>query len=615
MKEITEGKERFSFKTFYLTDMFKAYIPVAEEIFGDFQVETGNEKPISLHLDENMEEESYSIEATPEKITVTCSDPKGAYYGLVSLAQLADLNGGEMVSFKAFDRPDVKFRAFSDDISRGQISTVENFKEIIKRISYYKYNTYMPYIEDTIEIPGMPDFGKYSDPVPVKEWQEICAYARSYNVSVRPIVNLLGHWDKQCVLHDFQKYMLRKTDKHGKEIITSVLDPRKPGIRKLILNILDTVIEAFGTGLIHVGGDEPFALKDVLGIEEATRLYLEHFNWLSSELKKRGCQMMIYMDMFSSIWGENQASFTELEKLDRDTQLVYWNYSVLNPYPDMDKLCGSGYPFYVSPASRAYNRFYPVLRTTYDNCRLLASQAAGHGKGFILSSWNDAGTLLREENMISVVVGSEFAWSNTSSRTMENLTEYYLKLYFGLKNPNVKAFLNLYDFEKRSGEKDPNEYSEISSVIFGEFWRDARHPVSKRYDISKFCQQIYSSVSDSYEEISEITPARNKITFDCFKFDVHCLVWACMKCFVCPDDAFESREQSRSIVDDLIPLLEEFKTFKREHKRLWMKTNRESEWNFVESRYIDYTDSLESLIRYCKYGKHLTAEKFITKRY
>ncbi len=598
-----------------LTDMFKAYIPVWEDIFKDFDIELGGSKPVSLVADESLAKEEYKIEATEEKIAVYCSDPAGGYYALVSLAQLGALNEGVLEGFTATDCPDKDFRGYSDDISRGQISTLENFKDMIRRCSYYKYNTYFPYIEDTIAIPDLPDFGKYSDPVPVSEWQEMVAYGRSYGVTVRPIINLLGHWHKNCMLHDFAKYMLPKTNKDGTVTPTAVLDPRNPKTKKLILKLLDTTIEAFGQGIIHVGGDEPFELKDVLGIEEATRLYIEHFNWLNGEIKKRGCKMMLYADMFTDIWGGEHAPFEKIKELDSDIGFVYWNYDLHDDLKDIKDLGESGLEFYVSPAVLSFARFFPTLGCTYDNARLMAKQGKEKGRGFIMSSWNDGGTLLREENVIGLAIAGEFGWNNESKRTLKDLTESFLTLYYGFENPDVKPFLEFYDFEKNFKDVEYLKKPGISGTLHNEFWKDPRRATETRFDLGKNCSRMFSALSDAADDIEELKPKRNKVTLDCFKHDIKRMLWACMRAFVIPSGPFKDREEARSIVDDLIVMGEEYGRFKREYKRLWLKTNRQSELNFVESRFIDNENAIDSLIRYCKFGMHLSKDKFIIKRF
>ena len=409
--------------------------------------------------------------------------------------------------------------------------------------------------------------------------------------------------------------MLPKTNKDGSVTPTAVLDPQNPQTKKLILKILDTTIEAFGQGIIHVGGDEPFDLKDVYGIEEATRLYIEHFNWLNSEIKKRGCSMMLYADMFTDIWGGEHAPFEKIKELDSDIGFVYWNYDLKDDLKDIKDLEESGLEFYVSPSTLSFARFFPALSCAYDNCRLLAKQGAGKSSGTIISSWNDGGTLLREENTVAIAMAGEFTWNCESKRSLKDLLESFLVLYYGFDKPNVKPFLEFYDFERRFKDVEYLQLPGISGTLHNEFWKDPRRATESRFDLGKNCSKMFSALCDAQEEIEELQPKRNKVTFDCFKFDISRMIWACMRSFVIPAGPFKDREEARSIVDDLIVMGEDYRRFKRDNKRLWMKTNRQSEWNFVESRYIDNENAIDSLIRYCKFGMHLSKDKFMIKRF
>ena len=53
-------------------------------------------------------------------------------------SQLFMLNQGEICHLEIEDAPDMPLRGISDDISRGQISTFQNFKDNIKRMSLVK---------------------------------------------------------------------------------------------------------------------------------------------------------------------------------------------------------------------------------------------------------------------------------------------------------------------------------------------------------------------------------------------------------------------------------------------------------------------------------------------
>ena len=45
----------------------------------------------------------------------------------------------------------MRVRGISDDISRGQVSNIDNFRRIIKFLARYKMNVYQPYIEDVFK--------------------------------------------------------------------------------------------------------------------------------------------------------------------------------------------------------------------------------------------------------------------------------------------------------------------------------------------------------------------------------------------------------------------------------------------------------------------------------
>lgn len=607
IKEIKiTGSSEIFLSDFSMTDMFSCFVPVASETFEEFSVGLGGDKKISGVVDREYGDYEYGISVTADHIYMKYATYEGAYYSVVTLCQIARLNHNTICECEIHDFPDMNMRAVSDDISRGQISSLENFKSVVRRLSYWKYNVYMPYIEDTFRFEFMPDLGKYSDPVPASEWKELCMYARSYGVLVRPLINLLGHWNKNATLIDGQEFVLTRDGSY-----LSCLDPENPEVRKLVCNMLDEIVDAFGEGLVHVGGDEVSELASVYGKEKAASLYCSHFRMISEELKKRNCTMMMYSDMFTPVWGDYSYPFETIGQLDDDTEFVFWDYGVRDDYNGVHLLSDSGRKFAVSPASRSYGKFFPSLQVTYENIRNICRCANRKSDSLIISTWNDGGDILREENMIAMSLGGEFGWNNCSRVPYEDLVASFLFLYYGFEDADVGKFLSLYDYEKYFGISDINERAEISSMITSEFWKDARLPTCDRNDLQEKCSEALEKLEKAQDYIKSLTPVKNKLTFDSFKFDVSRLIWTFMRVCVIPTDAFESREEARGIADDLTLLAEDFELFKKEHKRLWNKANRQSEWNYLESRYIDAENALYSLIRYCKYGKRLTKNKFM----
>lgn len=95
-------------------------------------------REVSLKICADLSKEAYRIRVSDEGIRISASAPNGAYYALCTLSQLFMLNQGEICHLEIEDAPDMPLRGISDDISRGQISTFQNFKDIIKRMSLVK---------------------------------------------------------------------------------------------------------------------------------------------------------------------------------------------------------------------------------------------------------------------------------------------------------------------------------------------------------------------------------------------------------------------------------------------------------------------------------------------
>ncbi len=576
-----------------------------EDVLSDFAMTLGGEKLIKAETDGSFAEDEYFVSVSENEIVIKGATDRAIHYGFCTVVQLAALNDGRIPVCTINDRPDISFRAVSDDISRGQISTVDGFKSIIRRISYFKYNVYMPYIEDTFRFSFCPDFGKYSDPVPASEWKEICEYALGFGVNVRPIINLIGHWDKNRCLYDFREMMLSDGGRP-----TSVLNVTDKNVRKFVCQMLDEIVAAFGPGIVHAGGDEVSELKKAFGKEKGAQIYVEYFNWLSSELKKRGCTLMMYGDMFIQPYGDYGFDFDSVFDLDDDIKLIAWEYAPLEKYPS-ERFKDSKHEFGVSSGSWAWSRFIPQFEVSFINSKNFIRQTRGNSDMFVLSSWNDGGCCLREEMMPGIAAGGQFAWTYDDNITFDELRRSFHKIYYGYGDDVDAAFKTVYEYDKVFECKDIHEYAAMGNVLFNEFWKDARKPTSEKYDLSEKCSELLSVIGEAEDVLKANKPLRFKSTYDAFMFDLRRLMWTLMRICIIPSVAFESREEAKSIVDDLTALSEEFELIKKENRRLWMRLNRQSEWNLLESRYIDTEQSLYSLIRYCKFAKNLDVEKYI----
>jgi len=119
-----------------------------------FKAQRGDVAPMTVKIGEPNEArlrpprnaEGYVMRCDAGGIIVRGSDSDGLFWGLTTLEQLIDHK--QRVPFVEIrDWPAFSFRGHHDDISRKQISTLDDFLRIIRLLSKFKIRYYTPYIE------------------------------------------------------------------------------------------------------------------------------------------------------------------------------------------------------------------------------------------------------------------------------------------------------------------------------------------------------------------------------------------------------------------------------------------------------------------------------------
>lgn len=599
---------RISASGFKVSQQITNLVPKATEIFPY----TGATEIVSVKAEE-LDKEAYTLSVTDDGITISYSAPNGLYYALATLRQLARLNEGTIPYCEIKDQPDMKIRGYSDDISRGQISTLENFKDIIRRLSEIKCNLYMPYIEDTIQLDCAPSSGRFSDPVSKEEWKELCAYAKDYYVQITPIINTLGHWNKNASLQDFRDLMLKTAE----GTVTAALDARKQEVKDMVLAMVDEAIEVFGdSAYIHVGGDEVAEYTNQFGKEQAAEIFNEHFKMLNEHLKSKGKHMMMYSDMYTPVWGNYQLHLEAIDSMPDDITFVYWDYACRDHYKNIDSLKARKKKFIISPATHSWNRFLPQHYASWLNTKSVAAQTALDSEGMIMSSWCDGGMNLREENWYGLYCAALYSWNIGAELSYDDTVFAYYKLFFGI-DVDLAAYHALFDYDLRFLEErteEPIEFWYEKRFTAGDklchaFWEDATQPANAEQK-SGFagCRQIFET---AYDYFSTLQPLDNPVAYQVFLFDLRRSIAATKKLELQRVDAYESREQAMADIPAWEALASDVQALKEENEALWMASNRLSEWPFARSRYEDLYDSIQSVIRYCRYSTRMTAVKHL----
>lgn len=283
----------------YLSDLFEnaaGYtLPLSE---------TTDNANIVFIKDEKLNPEAYSLEVTPEKITIKASDAPGYFYGVQTIRQLlppaietanSHIQDWIIPSISVNDEPRFEWRGMHMDFSRHFFS-MDEVKTFLNYMALYKLNTYHMHLTDDqgwrIEIkkyPLLTEKGAWrvenshdiacnelakTDPSFIIDEQhfhdrdgqrmyggfftqdqikEIIAYAAERQIEVIPEIDMPGHFKSGIDNYTY----LSCTDEAGwGEIFSSPICLGKETSYEFTKNILSEIVDLFPSEYIHIGGDE-----------------------------------------------------------------------------------------------------------------------------------------------------------------------------------------------------------------------------------------------------------------------------------------------------------------------------------------------------------------------
>lgn len=236
---------------------------------------------LQLIVDEqnDLSPESYSLQIDETGIVITASDASGIFYGLQTLAQLAE-DSRELPQLQIKDAPRFGYRGMHLDVSR-HFFDVAFIKKQLDALASYKINRFHWHLTDgpgwRLEIPKYPELTQKAAWRPQKLWKEwwdterhycnydtegayggyytaedvreVVEYARLRHITVIPEIEMPGHSEEVCAVYPNlsctgEPYTCADVCIGNEETFT------------FFQNVLDVVMELFPSTYIHIGGDE-----------------------------------------------------------------------------------------------------------------------------------------------------------------------------------------------------------------------------------------------------------------------------------------------------------------------------------------------------------------------
>lgn len=353
---------------------------------------------------QKLTDEGYLLTVSGKQVVVAGKTPTGTFYGLQTLKQLVRGQGASALvpGVNIADWPTMRWRAVSDDISRGPVPTVEYIKRQIRTEAFFKLNMHSFYMEHTFASESHPLIGPPGGSLTPAEIRELVAYARRFHIEMVPEQQTFGHLHKALRI---EKYADLAETPYG-----DVLSPQQEGSYKLIADWYGELDKLFPGRFFHVGADETFELGEGQS-REATRargvgaVYFEHLNRVREVLKPHNRRLMF--------WGDIALNHPDLiGNIPKDMIVMNWQYGVREDFANsISPFKNAGLEQFVCPGAQNWNQVFPNLDAATKNITVFVrdGQKAG-AMGMMNTTWDDDGESLFEMAWYPIVLGAAASW-------------------------------------------------------------------------------------------------------------------------------------------------------------------------------------------------------------
>ncbi len=495
---------------------------IQSELLEDFQIdvkwESNNpaifDKDLTI-LNSDQEKEGYLLNIENEDIIINAASLNGLFYGFQSFRQIIlggsefkseDIEGIILPQLNIVDWPCMKIRGIADDISRGQVPTVESAKHFIRDLSRFKNNYYAMYMEDMFKCSKHPKIGKNRGAFTPEELVELDRYAKSRFVTLMPIFQTLGHFDNILTIPEYQSL--------GEFPGAHCLSIANGNIYPLLRDFIGELTPCFSSKMIHIGGDESFDLghgnsKDLIKAVGMDRALLDHFRKIYNIAKESGNEkIFIYHDVVAKYP-------LLLKQLPKDITFMYWDYSPKKNYAKIKKIIKSGFPVIVSPSMLCWSRHFPNYNVSAVNIINLIEFAKDLMKdshlilGQLNSTWGDfSNHNLRENNIYGAILSGTASWT-ISKVDYKSFIKDLGYSFFGLKklddiNDFYNIFFDLTDINKFNQSVPRIAFQNFYNILYRHpFYDESLKPNCRNFNnILSITEEIISKFNNLHEKIS-----------------------------------------------------------------------------------------------------------------
>jgi hypothetical protein len=384
-----------------------------------------------------LEAQGYELSVEPDSIIIAAPTAVARDYGVQTLRQLLRASA-TLPRMKILDYPSLAWRGVSDDISRGQVSTLSDFRATLEHLSFYKINLYCLYIEDMARFWSVPEAGMDRGALTPSALRLITREAAGHHITVMPIFQTLGHQERLLALPALAPYSERPrpnpvvawlrqaiwscmpalaqawgiTDPSDPAPAVSCFSPTTPATRLRVAELVDEIAASAPSAFFHLGGDEPSDLgtgtsKKAVARQGRGAVYAGYVGALARHVTSDLDRQPV---IFSDVLLEEPAAMAAIAK---STAIMDWHYDPADTGSSLRRLREAGFrTVFASPGLWNWFAIYPDYGRAFPNIHQMARAARrGNAAGLIVASWCDGGAeSLRQGNWAGYAYAADLGW-------------------------------------------------------------------------------------------------------------------------------------------------------------------------------------------------------------
>lgn len=414
---------------------------------------------IFLTIIPECQAQEYQIQTGEDGLTIAGGDGAAVLYGVQTLCQIIAQCGGVLQFMELEDAPDIPYRGYFLDETRGRVLTLPYLKKVVDRLSRYKINQFQLYVEHTYLFRDLTEMWRDETPLTAEDILELDAYCQKLHIELVPALASFGHlymllstrsYGELCERSDSWNASFSFWDRMAQHTINTTDERALP----LIKGMIAEYGALFTSDKFNICADETFDLgceKSHKIAEQQGRdvMYIQYVKELCTFLKDCGKRAQFFGDII--------CRRPELiAQLPQDTLCLTWGYAPEQPVDACRAMAQAGAKQYLCPGVGGWNQWVNLIENSYQNIlRMCGYGHQYHAEGILNTDWGDFGHINHPEFSVpGMIYGAAFSWNKEETAFDEINRQISLLEYGDRTERTVGMMANLSEH-----------------VLFG--WRDA----------------------------------------------------------------------------------------------------------------------------------------------